>query len=122
VLRALLEDGVDMRITRSELERRFVDFLTSAVLPQPETNVTLELNSTEYEIDCLWREQLVALELDSRQAHGTSTAFERDRKRDRALSVAGWRPIRVTWRQLEHDAGDLEHDLRTLLASSLSRA
>lgn len=123
-LRTLLDDGVDMRVTRSKLERRFLAFLTSAVLPQPETNVTLELNGTTFEIDCLWREQRIALELDSRSAHDTATAFEGDRKRDRALSVAGWRPIRVTWRQLHGDRDELEADLRALLgsSSSLSRA
>ena len=122
VLRAQLDDGVDLRVTRSELEREFISFLTGAVLPQPETNVALELSGGYIEVDCLWREQRVALELDSRQAHGTRTAFERDRRRDRVLSAAGWRPVRVTWRHLQREADDLEADLRGLLASSLSRA
>ncbi|MDQ3586978.1 MAG: DUF559 domain-containing protein [Actinomycetota bacterium] len=121
-LRAVLDDGVDMRVTRGELERRFLDFLAGAVLPPPEANVTLELNGTTFEVDCLWREQRVVVELDGHQAHGTRGAFERDRKRDRALSAAGWRPVRITWRDLQRDAEQLEHELRGLLASSLSGA
>ena len=42
------------------------------------------------EVDCLWRAQRVALELDGRAVHGSRAAFERDRVRDRALAVAGW--------------------------------
>ena len=121
-LRAVVEEGTDMRISRSELEERFMDFLANAVLPSPEVNAALELNGTWIEVDCLWRAERIVVELDGRQAHGTCTAFERDRRRDRALSVAGWRPVRVTWRQLHAEAQELEHDLRTLLASSLSRA
>ncbi len=119
-LREVLGDGVDMRETKSEMERRFLAFLTGAVLPQPETNQWLELNGTWIQVDCLWREQRVALELDSRQAHHTRAAFEDDRRRDRLLSVAGWRPVRVTWRQLEFEGPELEGDLRSLLGDRAS--
>jgi hypothetical protein len=44
--------------------------------------------------------------------------FESDRLRDRELAVAGWTPVRVTWRQLERDARRLEADLRVLLTSA----
>ncbi len=121
-VRAILEEGADMQVMRSELEERFIDFLAGVVLPLPETNVTLELNGITLEVDCLWRAERVVVELDGHQVHGTRRAFERDRRRDRALSVAGWRPVRVTWRQLEHGPGELERDLHALLGSSLSGA
>jgi very-short-patch-repair endonuclease len=57
----------------------------------------------------------VALELDGRRAHQTRSAFEADRRRDRLLTVAGWRPVRVTWRHLDREADELEADLRSLL-------
>ena len=44
--------------------------------------------------------------------------FDTDRRRDRMLQARGWRTVRVTWRQLEEDAHDLEADLRALLAST----
>ncbi len=54
--------------------------------------------------------------LDGRAVHATGAAFERDRARDRALQVAGWRPVRVTWRQLAGESPALEADFRVLLA------
>ena len=57
------------------------------------------------------------MELDGRAVHGTTAAFERDRSRDRALMAAGWRVIRITWRQLNDDPDELANDIRILLAS-----
>jgi hypothetical protein len=98
-------------ITRSELEVRFLEFVDAAGLPQPETNEEVE----GFEVDCVWREASVAVELDARSTHATLAAFERDRERDRILLTAGWHPVRVTWRQLELTPNRLEADLRKLL-------
>ena len=67
------------------------------------------------EADYIWPAQQLIVELDGRSTHGTPMAFERDRARDRELIVAGWRVIRVTWRQLRDDPRGLAADLRTLL-------
>jgi very-short-patch-repair endonuclease len=40
------------------------------------------------------------LEVDGHTFHGHRTAFERDRKRDQVLVAAGYRVIRVTYKQL----------------------
>jgi very-short-patch-repair endonuclease len=98
-------------VTRSELERRFLEFLDEFGLPTPETNVVVE----GLEIDCVWRDARVAVELDSRAFHDTTAAFERDRERDRLLQVAGWRPVRVTSRQLDRSRDRLACDLRLIL-------
>ena len=95
----------------SEFELRFLEFLDSAGLPSPQTNVLVE----GLEVDCLWREQRLVLELDGRDFHATRAAFERDRERDRILQVAGWRPVRITWRQLHGSPGRLARDLQRLL-------
>jgi very-short-patch-repair endonuclease len=63
----------------------------------------------------MWRAQKVIAELDSHSAHGTPTAFETDRARDRRLAAHEWRPIRITWRHIHHEPRELESDLRTLL-------
>lgn len=55
------------------------------------------------------------VELDGFATHGTRAAFEDDRTRDRALQVAGYRVLRVTWRQLSTDAGTIAAQLRALL-------
>ena len=56
------------------------------------------------------------VELDGRSTHDTVESFESDRERDRILNVAGWRPIRITGRQLVADRASLVADLRRLLA------
>jgi hypothetical protein len=103
-------------ITRNELEGRFLDFLDAARLPRPGTNVPMEVNGIWIEADCMWREQRLIAELDGRATHATRSAFESDRARDRGLVAAGWRVIRITWRQLCDEPGALADDLRAALA------
>jgi very-short-patch-repair endonuclease len=67
------------------------------------------------EVDCLWRDQGVIVELDGHASHSTRATFESDRARDRMLAVAGHRVVRVTWRHLHQDADSLDADLRALL-------
>jgi Transcriptional regulator, AbiEi antitoxin/Protein of unknown function (DUF559) len=103
--------------TRSPLEDRFLRFAKRADLPLPETNVELRLGGVTYAADCLWREHGLIVELDGHEAHGTRSAFESDRERDRRMQAAGWRVIRITSRQLRTPK-PLARDLRRLLASS----
>jgi very-short-patch-repair endonuclease len=78
-------------------------------------NARLRIGNRWLEVDCLWRAQQLVVELDGRSAHATAAAFERDRARDRLLSVAGLRPVRITWRQLQNDTDALASDLGALL-------
>jgi uncharacterized protein DUF559 len=111
-IKALLsEAGIGARIIRSELEERFQDFLIRIGLPLPQTNVVIE----GYEVDCVWPEQRLIVELDGHATHSPTYAFELDRARDRRLEAAGWHVIRITWRQLELEADLVEADLRRLL-------
>jgi hypothetical protein len=104
------------RRTRSELEDRFLAFCASRGLPMPETNVELPVLGGRIEVDCLWREARLVVELDSRRAHATGLAFEDDRARDRALVATGFSPIRLTWAQLHRDADTLESEIRAALS------
>jgi very-short-patch-repair endonuclease len=97
---------------RSELEERFQAFLISRRLPLPKTNVLIE----GLEVDCAWPEQRLVVELDGHASHGGTHAFETDRARDRRLEAAGWRVVRITWRQLAETPNEVEADLRRLLA------
>jgi very-short-patch-repair endonuclease len=96
--------------TKSDLEEAFLAFLHARGLPRPETNKYVE----GFEVDAVWRDQRLVVELDSYQFHGTRTAFETDRLRDAKLQTIGYRIIRITWRRLA-DPDALEHDLRALL-------
>ena len=66
-------------------------------------------------MDCVWPEQRLIVELDGHASHSPTHAFELDRARDRRLEAAGWRVIRITWRQLEQEPDLVEADLRRLL-------
>lgn len=106
--------------SRSGLEDRFLRFVRRVGLPAPETNVPLRFGGITYEADCVWREQHLVAELDGHQAHGTRSAFEEDRERDRRLQAEGWRIVRITWRQLNQPES-LARDLRGLLAPAKPR-
>jgi very-short-patch-repair endonuclease len=111
-IRAVLHDvRLHAGIIRSELEERFHALLIDAGLPLPRTNARIE----GLEVDCVWEKERLIVELDGRAAHDTGHAFERDRQRDRVLAAAGWRVIRITWRQLVEEPGRVEADLRRLL-------
>ena len=104
-------------ITRSELEDRFLAFLDLHAIERPAMNVPLVLQGGAIEADCLWRCQRLVVELDGYATHATHAAFERDRARDRRLQAAGWRVVRITWRQLHDEPGDVAAQLRALLVT-----
>jgi predicted transcriptional regulator of viral defense system len=111
-VRAVLEArDAGAKILRSDLEVEFLEFVDAAGLPEPRLNDDVE----GFEVDAVWRRQRVVVELDSRTFHLTAAAFEQDRERDRILQAAGWRPIRVTSKQLRHAPDRLQADLRRLL-------
>lgn len=110
----LAEQELGAAVTRSELEERFLAFVDSLGLPRREVNARIYAGGRWYEVDCAWRDQRVAVELDGHAVHVTQAAFERDRARDRALQAAGWRVIRITWRQLHREPGAVAADLIAL--------
>lgn len=117
-LRAVLASKAPADITRNDFEELFVAFLETHGLPRPGFNVTLPMRGRLLEADCLWREERLVAELDSRAVHDTERAFESDRRRDRILLVEGWRSTRVTWRQLHSEPGVVAADLRQLLVGA----
>ena len=97
IVRAALASGRFGAVrTRSTLELDFLAFLDARGLPLPEVNTFIEAGGRTYEADAAYRAAQLIVELDDLSSHGTETAFESDRLRDRALLLAGWRTIRVT--------------------------
>jgi very-short-patch-repair endonuclease len=82
--------------TRSELERRFLEIVRRANLPMPVVNSWIE----GYEVDFNWPVERLIVETDGRAVHSTPQAFERDRRRDLELELAGWHVLRLGWRQI----------------------
>jgi very-short-patch-repair endonuclease len=97
------------QITRSDLEGFFIDLCVAHAFPRPEVNQIVE----GFEVDFLWRERRLIVETDGRETHLTRAAFEQDRARDARLTVAGYRVVRFTHRQVIHEP---EQVARTVIA------
>jgi very-short-patch-repair endonuclease len=57
------------------------------------------------------------VEVDGYETHRTRAAFERDRARDGALQVAGYRVLRFTWRMIEREPESVAATIRSMLAA-----
>ena len=98
-------------LTRSEAERRLLGLVRAARLPRPETNVRV----AGYEVDFLWRDHRLVVEVDGFAYHATRQAFERDRVRDATLQAAGYHVVRLTWRQVATEPHAVVARLASLL-------
>jgi len=85
--------------TRSELEDAFLEFCENHHLPRPKVNTIV----CGYEVDALFPDQRVIVELDSWDFHRRRDSFERDRNRDADLLAAGYVTVRITWERLHTD-------------------
>jgi hypothetical protein len=112
----LVDEAIGGGITREELEAAFHLFVDECGFPKPEINAPLSIGPDSFVADFLWRKARLIVELDGYATHGTRQAFERDRRRDRRLQAAGWRPIRVTWRHLHREREELSRDIAAMLA------
>lgn len=100
LLRAQLHRQTDgPTLTRSQAEERLLDLVRRADLPPPRVNSRIR----GYEVDFYWPNVQFAIEVDGFRFHSTRRAFEKDRRKDQALSGAGVRTMRVTWRQIEDE-------------------
>jgi very-short-patch-repair endonuclease len=113
-LRAALRQERGPQLTRSEAERRLLQMIRVAGLAEPVANARV----AGYEVDFLWPDARVIVEVDGFAFHSHRSAFERDRTRDMVLRDAGYEVIRVTWRQI------VEQPLRVVahIARALARS
>jgi very-short-patch-repair endonuclease len=112
-VRAAMRTERGPRLTRSEAERRLLRLIRAAGLPEPVTNARV----AGIEVDFVWPDMRVVVEVDGFAFHGHRSAFERDRWRDMALRDAGFEVVRMTWRAL------VDEPLRVIvhLARALAR-
>jgi very-short-patch-repair endonuclease len=97
-IRALLNDNAS-GFTRSEAERLLRALIRSANLPRPLFNARV----AGFEVDAVWPDRRLVVEIDGYAYHGHRAQFERDRRKDLALTAAGYRVIRISWRQLTQE-------------------
>lgn len=99
-LRAIVDQPNGPRLTRSEAEDRLLELVRDGCLPDPETNVVVG----PYELDFLWRNSSLVVEVDGYAYHGSSAQFERDRRKDAWLQGEGFRVIRLSWSQIVEES------------------
>ena len=99
--------------TRSALEQRFVALCRTSSLPMPALNVSV----AGFVVDALWPSERLVVELDGFAFHRTRQAFERDRARDAALQLAGYRVLRLTFRRVTREPTAVVRAIRELLLS-----
>lgn len=109
--RALAEHRVEYEWTHGRLEERFFSLCRRAGFPRPAVNAHVTVEGWSGEVDFSWPSLRLIVETDGFATHGDREAFESDRLRDQHLVAAGWRVIRVTWRQVVFEP---ERVVRTL--------
>jgi very-short-patch-repair endonuclease len=113
VIRPLIDSLLPAPETRSVLERRFVAFCRNHRLPAPMMNALV----SDFLVDAVWPSRRLVVELDSYGFHRHRAAFERDRKRDAELQLAGYSVLRLTDRRLTGEPGQVAAQIRRLLGS-----
>jgi len=97
--------------TRSEMEAAFLRLCRRHRVPSPAVNIRI----AGFDVDFVWLERRLAVEVDGWDSHRTRSSFEADRARDMKLKLLGYEVVRFTWRQLTSDPEMVAVALRELL-------
>jgi very-short-patch-repair endonuclease len=104
-------DRRTFRLTKEELERRFLPLARQAGLPTPLTGQLVN----EFEVDFYWPDLGLVVETDGLRYHRTPSEQARDRLRDQAHTAAGLTPLRFTHEQVRYEP---DHVLAVLQATA----
>ena len=97
--RTLLTHVAGSDLGRSDLEIVFKELCRAHHLPAPRVNQRVQ----DKEVDFLFPDAGLIVEVDSWRYHKKRHAFENDRARDVITTRAGYRTLRFTDRRLEHE-------------------
>ena len=98
------------RYTKSGLEDLLGELVEKAGLPKPQTNVLVDGETEEHEVDAYWPAARLAVQVDGFQFHRTRRDKEHDAASDGDLELSGIQVLRLT-----------EDDLTRRWPSSLRR-
>ena len=112
-VRALLGEAHEPQLTRSELERVLLEISREVGLLPPRMNAVV----CGFEVDALWGEQKLVVELDSYAWHSDRAAFEQDRIRDATLQLEGYIVLRITHRRLKYETAAVVELIRRALCA-----
>lgn len=106
-------DRRTFRLTKEELERRFLPLVAKAGLPVPLTGQWVN----GFEVDFYWPDLGLVVETDGLRYHRTPAAQARDRLRDQTHTAAGLTQLRFTHEQVRYEP----EYVRRILAQTASR-
>jgi very-short-patch-repair endonuclease len=106
-------DRRTFRLTKEELERRFLPLARDAGLPVPLTGQWVN----GFEVDFYWPDLGLVVETDGLRYHRTPAEQARDRLRDQAHTAAGLTQLRFTHEQVRYES----EYVRGILAQTASR-
>jgi very-short-patch-repair endonuclease len=109
---ALAEHQPALARTKSGLEITFFELCESARIQLPELNQWV----AGWEVDALFREQRIAIELDGYDNHPSPAQVKRDRRKELDLRKAGFLPVRYSDEQLGDGPQEVMADVQRLLA------
>ena len=110
-LKGIHLEGAEHRRARSDLEEDFFALVHRHRFPLPETNVKLG----RWEVDFLWCQQRLVVEIDSFLYHQGSVAFHDDHARDLDLRQLGFTVLRYSELQLEEEPNRIAADVAAAL-------
>jgi very-short-patch-repair endonuclease len=107
-----------VRLTDSELERRFLRLLRSAGLPRPDTRQIVN----GFRVDFFWPDLGLIVEADGLRYHRTASQQARDRLRDQAHTAAGLTTLRFTHGQVRFDPDEVVDVLTRVIVRLAARS
>jgi hypothetical protein len=101
--RALALNALGSAGTKSALEDRFLQIIRAAGRPDPVPNAAVQTHSGPIEVDFLWPDQRLCVEIDG-PGHDRPRTNAEDRRRDRALRAAGHEVLRFAGAEIRPEA------------------
>jgi hypothetical protein len=102
----------------SPLETRIRLVIVGGGLPEPVLQIVVIIDGVEYRIDMGYLDYQVAIEGDGRDPHELPDALFNDRRRQNALTNAGWQPLRFTWDDAINRPGYIVATVATAIAKA----
>jgi hypothetical protein len=110
--------GTTQAPTRSGFEDDFLEFCRRFGLPTPRMNTFV----AGHEVDALFPQEKVIVELDSWRFHSNRGSFEGDRRRDTDTLMADHVTVRLTDERFDGEPHEVAAQLQAILAQRRGRA
>jgi very-short-patch-repair endonuclease len=118
VMRRLLDERTTAPAPESELERKLLAILAQSGLPAPGRQMQAGGSDAAGRVDFAYASAGLIIEADGRRHHMSKLDFENDRRRDNTLMAAGWRVLRITWKQVTEQPDEVVRLVRDALRAA----